>query len=197
MATGPEHYTEAERMRAAADEWADADLGWKANLTARERIDQRLADLADAQVHATLALAAAVGTFGGDEARSREDFVAWERVAGEFTRQAPIRAAAEARERAEEQAARDADAVGDAESETGPHRGHPHCEGCPDCIGYTDPNEPDDEGDENHYSRAQLDGEACTECGIQFVEGEPTVPSAYDLIEGQLFAHASHGESEA
>lgn len=31
--------------------------------------------------------------------------------------------------------------------DTGPHRGRPNCEGCPDCIGYTDPNEPDDEAE--------------------------------------------------
>jgi len=81
MATGPEHYLEAERMRAAADEWADADLGWKATLTAQERINQRLADLADAQVHATLALAAAtaLGTHGGMDYLDHE---AWDRVAG-------------------------------------------------------------------------------------------------------------------
>lgn len=61
--TGPEkyreHYREAERLRAESEEWADADYGWKGHLSAEERIQRRMADLAEAQVHATLALAAA------------------------------------------------------------------------------------------------------------------------------------------
>lgn len=55
----------------------------------------------------------------------------------------------------------------------------------------------DDEGDETRFSRAQLDGEACTECGVEFAEGEPTVPSGYDFVEGQIFAHAACAESGA
>lgn len=83
MATGPEHYLEAERMRAEASEWMDADLGWKANLTARERIDLRIADLADAQVHATLALAAATAMAARQEPGMHDlDFEAWDHVAG-------------------------------------------------------------------------------------------------------------------
>lgn len=133
MATGPEHYMLAENalLTALID-----------GIPAQDVTKLQL----DGIGRAILALAAAVGTFGGDEARSREDYVEWERVAGEFTRQAPIRAANEARERAEEQAARDAESADDADGNAGPHREHPHCEGCPDCIGYTDPNEPDDEG---------------------------------------------------
>lgn len=54
----------------------------------------------------------------------------------------------------------------------------------------TECSDPDDEdGDESRFTRAQLDGEACTECSMEFAEGEPTVPSAYDLIEEQLLAH--------
>jgi hypothetical protein len=57
--TGPEHYREAERLIAQADGWLDADYGWKATLSREERIGYRAADLAAAQVHATLAHAAA------------------------------------------------------------------------------------------------------------------------------------------
>ncbi|GHA01228.1 hypothetical protein ACFOOM_12315 [Streptomyces echinoruber] len=59
MATGPEHYREAERLAEQADSWMDADIGWKAHLPTEERIARRRADLDAAQVHATLALAAA------------------------------------------------------------------------------------------------------------------------------------------
>ncbi|MGW1498953.1 hypothetical protein ACWCQW_10335 [Streptomyces mirabilis] len=57
MATGPEHYIEAERLEQQADTWMDADTGWKARLSTAERLAYRMADLAAAQVHATLALA--------------------------------------------------------------------------------------------------------------------------------------------
>lgn len=69
--TGPEHYREAERLQAKANQWADADRGWKAQMTMEARIACRMADLADAQVHATLALAAHTaytgesGSYGG------------------------------------------------------------------------------------------------------------------------------------
>lgn len=46
-----------------------------------------------------------------------------------------------------------------------------------------------EDGDENHFTRAQIDGEACTVCGADFAVGEPTIPAGYDLVEGQLFAH--------
>lgn len=59
--TGPEHYRVAERLIADADAWMDADSGWMADLSGEERIARRVADLAAAQVHATLALAAAQG----------------------------------------------------------------------------------------------------------------------------------------
>lgn len=58
--TGPEHFREAERLQAEASKWANADRGWMASMSTDERIARRMADLADAQVHATLALAAAV-----------------------------------------------------------------------------------------------------------------------------------------
>ena len=57
--TGLEHYREAERLLEEADAWMDVDYGWKANLSADERIARRTADLVAAQVHATLAHTAA------------------------------------------------------------------------------------------------------------------------------------------
>lgn len=57
--TGPEHYKEAERLTRQARTWMDADTGWKAHLSTSERLAFRRADLAEAQVHATLANAAA------------------------------------------------------------------------------------------------------------------------------------------
>lgn len=57
--TGPEHYLEAERLLNKAASWMNADTGWKAHMSTEERIAQRMADLAEAQVHATLADAAA------------------------------------------------------------------------------------------------------------------------------------------
>jgi hypothetical protein len=63
--TGPEHYREAERLIDRADEWLDADDEWMASLPASERVERRTADLATAQVHANLALAAAVAESGG------------------------------------------------------------------------------------------------------------------------------------
>ncbi|HVQ96110.1 MAG TPA: hypothetical protein VMU51_34135 [Mycobacteriales bacterium] len=50
-----EHYLAAERLLAAADGWMDADIGWQAHMSTDERIARRRADLAAAQVHATLA----------------------------------------------------------------------------------------------------------------------------------------------
>jgi hypothetical protein len=50
------HRREAERLFRQADEWMDADLGWKARLTVDERVARRTADLLAAQVAATLAL---------------------------------------------------------------------------------------------------------------------------------------------
>ena len=55
----------------------------------------------------------------------------------------------------------------------------------------------DDEGSESRLTRAQLDGEACTVCGADLAEGQPTVPTGYAIADGQLLAHASCAESEA
>lgn len=72
MATGPEHYYEAERLlKLVGPDWAHS-----AEATA------------EAQVHATLALAAAMGTFGiAEETRTAADANAWEYAAGEYSEQ--------------------------------------------------------------------------------------------------------------
>lgn len=57
--TGPEHYREAERLTERADDVMDAEYGIYASMGTQERIQRRTAYLAEAQVHATLALAAA------------------------------------------------------------------------------------------------------------------------------------------
>lgn len=67
---GPRHYLKAEQLIIQANEWMDADHGWKAELSSEERIARRQADMAQAQVHATLALAAATAElerFGDDD----------------------------------------------------------------------------------------------------------------------------------
>lgn len=85
MATGPEHYREAERIVSLIDQG---------------RIGQDMANsLAKAQVHATLALAAATALNDADGGAPVADWDAWKAVAGEDAAQ---------RERAK-QAARDAE----------------------------------------------------------------------------------------
>lgn len=59
MATGPEHYQAGERLLTEADDWLNADAGWKGQLTAAERVERRNSDLDAAQAHFTAALAAA------------------------------------------------------------------------------------------------------------------------------------------
>ncbi|MFC4910920.1 hypothetical protein [Actinomadura gamaensis] len=53
-----EHYAEAGRLLEQADHWLDADTGWRASLSTAERLAHRDSDLAAAQVHALLAIAA-------------------------------------------------------------------------------------------------------------------------------------------
>ncbi|MEV8477846.1 hypothetical protein [Streptomyces sp. NPDC051173] len=81
--TGPDHYRKAELLIASAEQWMDADTGWKAHLSTEERIAHRMAELATAQVHATLALACATALV--DEtprSDSVNEYRAWHRVAG-------------------------------------------------------------------------------------------------------------------
>lgn len=79
MATGPELFREALRLRKQAAEWMDVDWGWKGKLSTEERLAFRMADLAEAQVCATLANAAATA-MGAD--MGELDFEAWDAVCG-------------------------------------------------------------------------------------------------------------------
>lgn len=75
--TGPDHYRAAEQLQQhAAPSWKQPQ-GPLGDLAPEERARMRAADLADAQVHAVLALAAAIGT-SADVTDSQE----WRRVAG-------------------------------------------------------------------------------------------------------------------
>ena len=72
--TGPEHYAAAERLQEHARAMAAADDSPDEAVTAA-RIQRRMADLADAQVHALLALAAVLG-ISCRSGRCRHDGVA-------------------------------------------------------------------------------------------------------------------------
>jgi hypothetical protein len=80
--TGPEHYREAERLTSVADDWLNADYGWKAHLSTEERSAFRAVDLAAAQVHATLAVAAATALNDADgTGLTATEYGAWDDVA--------------------------------------------------------------------------------------------------------------------
>lgn len=84
MTTGPEHYREAERLAQQAGTWMNADTGWKAHLSAEERLAHRMADLTEALVHAQLANAAATALNDADpngEGMPGEDYREWKAVA--------------------------------------------------------------------------------------------------------------------
>ncbi|MGW0578329.1 hypothetical protein ACWD25_20690 [Streptomyces sp. NPDC002920] len=84
MATGPEHYSEAERLAEQADTWMDADRGWKAGLSSHERIQYRTADLLAGLLHAFLANAAATALNDHSHAEGGmrlEDYDAWMKAA--------------------------------------------------------------------------------------------------------------------
>ena len=85
MATGPEHYREAERLAQLAEGWLDADYGWKGQLRSEERLARRNSDLAAAHVHALLSLAAAtaLGNEGEGRTQPSKDRAAWFDVASE------------------------------------------------------------------------------------------------------------------
>jgi hypothetical protein len=55
MTTAEQYIANAEMFAAAAEEWENADTGWKGALTTQERLARRSLDLSAAQVHATLA----------------------------------------------------------------------------------------------------------------------------------------------
>ena len=75
--TGPEHYLAAERLQEHARAMAAVDDSPDEAVTAA-RVQRRIADLADAQVHALLALAAVLG-LGADMGQTDER--AWRKVA--------------------------------------------------------------------------------------------------------------------
>jgi hypothetical protein len=62
--TGPQHYEMAESLTMHAAGVMDADTGIYARMTTDDRLLRRLALTAEAQVHATLALAAAFTEVG-------------------------------------------------------------------------------------------------------------------------------------
>lgn len=47
-----DHFREAEKLIEQAETWEDADHGWKASMSTRERIDRRKADYLGAIAHA-------------------------------------------------------------------------------------------------------------------------------------------------
>lgn len=73
MSSGPEHYAEAEQLLAQADEWLDGEDAPDSFELVHAR---RAEDLAAAQVHATLALAAATALAEGGMMPGGE-FDAW------------------------------------------------------------------------------------------------------------------------
>ena len=58
MSTTEDHFRQAELFAARAEEWMDADTGWKAEMSMNDRLGRRSLDLSAAQVHATLAATA-------------------------------------------------------------------------------------------------------------------------------------------
>ena len=58
MSTTEDHFRQAELFAARAEEWMDADTGWKAEMSMNDRLGHRSLDLSAAQVHATLAATA-------------------------------------------------------------------------------------------------------------------------------------------
>ncbi|WP_405543997.1 hypothetical protein OG478_23035 [Streptomyces phaeochromogenes] len=84
--TGPEHYLKAERLMDQADDWMNADMGWKASLSVNERVARRTADLLAAQVHATLAKTAATAmqaaVDGSEPGMAPQEYEAWYKAAG-------------------------------------------------------------------------------------------------------------------
>lgn len=81
--TGPEHYLTAEALLGAAGQ----TLQLHAGLPFQERVQRYRADIALAQVHATLAVAAATAlndhSHGDDSGLPWRDVDRWQRTAGE------------------------------------------------------------------------------------------------------------------
>ncbi len=79
--TGPEHYQMAEHLVMTAAGVMDFDHGLYASMGTDERLKRRAALTAEAQVHATLALAAATALNDGDNGMQIADWQAWRRAA--------------------------------------------------------------------------------------------------------------------
>lgn len=60
-----DHFRAAERLIKQADHWLDADHGWKAAMSTRERLDRRKADFLGAIAHAVTGVLEAL-TAGGE-----------------------------------------------------------------------------------------------------------------------------------
>lgn len=84
--TGPDHYRAAEQLQQHARAVTDATQGPLAEMPAMERAQLRAADLTDAQIHATLALAAAIGLSAD---LPQLDAAAWRDVAATHVDEAP------------------------------------------------------------------------------------------------------------
>ena len=88
MSTAQEHYQMAESLTMTAAGVMDYDHGLYASMGTQERLQRRAALTAEAQVHATLALAAATALYDGDLGKGADtEYQAWKRIAGsEVTR---------------------------------------------------------------------------------------------------------------
>ena len=80
---GPEHYREAEALARSAPNWM-ADWGPR-DMPFTERLAHKNSDVAMAQVHATLALAAATALTGGTYNPVQADMTEWRMAAGNPT----------------------------------------------------------------------------------------------------------------
>ena len=77
--TGPEHYREAENLAEVAAAVMDYEHSIYSSMSTEERLKRRTAFLAEAQAHATLALAAAtaLGHEGADGTMPSRDRAEW------------------------------------------------------------------------------------------------------------------------
>jgi hypothetical protein len=84
--TGPEHYRHAEELAEEAGAVMDAEWGIYSSMGVSERLQRRSAFLAHAQVHATLALAAATALNQGRPGMTDPDWNAWVDAASAYER---------------------------------------------------------------------------------------------------------------
>lgn len=81
MATGTEHYLAAEHLTEQAGGVMNYEHGIYSSMNTGERLQNRAAFLAEAQVHATLALAAATALNDADGGLGAKDHEAWREAA--------------------------------------------------------------------------------------------------------------------